>query len=374
MKLYCKFFCLLPFLGVLLLYAGCAACSKTITHPLVWNMEELDRIKLNSNSEYYKSIINKADKFCESKPVVVTDKIKTFAPDNHYYCSMSSYWWPDPQDPAHYINRDGYVNPERNQYDRNKLTILADRCQTLSKAFFITENEKYYYFYIQQLSAWFTNESTLMYPNFEYSQVVPGQRNNKGKSSGMIDAYSFNTVIESIRLVNSVKKIDFKTLSSLQMWFYNFAEWALRVYGGIMQSANNNVSLAYDVTLANMYIFARADEKAKIIADSFASKRINRQIEEDGKQPAELKRTKAFSYSVYNLTHIIDFCLLARYWDKSYYVHNGKRVDAAISFLDYYIDNKNLFPYQQITSWEECRKTFDSQRTRIEILRRERKE
>ena len=141
MKLYCKFFCLLPFLGVLLLYAGCAACSKTITHPLVWNMEELDRIKLNSNSEYYKSIINKADKFCESKPVVVTDKIKTFAPDNHYYCSMSSYWWPDPQDPAHYINRDGYVNPERNQYDRNKLTILADRCQTLSKAFFITEND-----------------------------------------------------------------------------------------------------------------------------------------------------------------------------------------------------------------------------------------
>lgn len=337
-------------------------------------MGELENCKNDRNSEYVQEVIRQADIYCLESPVVVTNKNKTFAPDNHYYCSLSCYWWPDPQNPGHYINRDGYVNPERDQYDRNKLTVLADRCQVLGKAFYLTQNDKYYHVFIRQLKAWFIDEATFMYPNFAYSQVVPGQRNNKGKSSGTIDAYPFNTVIESIRLVNSVKRIDNKTLSSLQSWFYNFAEWASQEYGKIMLNANNNVSLAYDVSLVNMYLFSGNDEKAKIIADSFASRRINNQIEEDGKQPAELKRTKAFSYSLYNLTHIIDFCLLARYWDEDYYEHNGKRVDAAISFLDYYINNKNRFPYQQITSWEDCRKTFDGQLKRVERLRKERKQ
>ena len=129
--------------------------------------------------------------------------------------------------------------------------------------------------------------------------------------------------------------------------------------------------MAYDVTLVNLYLFAGKEKRAKEIADNFAVTRINVQIKEDGSQPAELKRTKAFSYSLSNLIHILDFCNLVKYWYPHYYQDNRERIDAAFFFLSQYVKDESMFPYQQITSWKKCKKDYQLQTERLIRLRNE---
>lgn len=363
----------IQYLGLLvfsLLLSGCGMSKRSVGEPAIWDLTEMRQQKTNPANEKYVTNIKKlGEQQRVEKNVVVTTNEKTFAPDRHYYCSVGPYWWPDPENPGKYINRDGYINPDRSQYGREKLSQLTKRCQNLGRAFYMTGECQYYDSFVQQLRAWFIDKDTYMYPNFEYAQVIPGQNGNKGRSTGMIDAYDFNTIIESIRLVNSVKAIDRRTMKALQSWFSDFAEWADDSYGMFYKKIDKNTSLAFDVTLANMYLFAGNEKRAKEIVDDFAALRIERQILDDGSQPSELKRTKSFSYSIFNLTHIIDMCYLARYWYPNYYLEHRERIDKAFEFLGQYVDNPDGFPYQQISSWEKCKKEYNKQLERIKKLR-----
>lgn len=356
-------------LSFIVLFGNIKLYSKT-QGPLVWNMDQLELMKMDSvKKTTYFDILNAGDKYCKAPLIVITDKNKTFAPDKHYYCTIGPYWWPDTIHPGRYVSRDGYVNPERYQYDKVRLDRLAKKCQCLSKAFYISDSIKYYDAFIQQIRAWFLDKDTYMYPNFEYAAVIPGRNNNLGRGAGIIDAYLFNTVIESIRLVESVKNIDKETISILKSWFLTFAEWAdYGVYSEDIRKGNNNIVLAYDVTLVNMYLFAGNEARAKEIADSFAEQRIYKQITEEGLQPAELERTNAFSYSLANITHLVDFCFLVRYWDTDYYYKNHYRIDAAFQYLGRFVDNESAFPYKQIGGWETSKKLYREQVARLEML------
>lgn len=339
-----------------------------VKKPFAWDLSELKTLRRNPLDKEAIKIIKAADEYCETKPYKVTDKQKTFAPDNHYYCSIGPYWWPDPKGGSEYINRDGYINPESKLYDSSKLFSMSNRCQMLSKAFFITRDKKYYKAFVSQLKIWFIDKETYMFPSFEYAQVIPGQNSNKGRSTGIIDAYTLNSVIESIRLVNGVKRIEKKTMTLLRRWFLDFASNSESFYGDVFSKANNNISLAYDVMLINMYLFGGNDKKAKEIVDVFNEKRIIAQIKNDGSQPSELARTNAMHYSIYNLTHIVDFCYLARYWYPNYYQEHRDRIDKAFDFLGQYIDNPRTFPYQQISGWEECQTNYYKQLNRLKSL------
>lgn len=344
-------------------------CSNFINKPLIWNMDNLDSIKKDSDNKLLNKIIVKSDAYCLLSPVVVTDKKKTFAPDLHYYCSIGPYWWPDPENPdGKYINKDEQVNPESKDFDLQRIGELSERCKYLSVAFYLTQDYKYYEAYINQIKAWFIDEETYMYPNLAYAQVKPGYNNNLGRTTGTIDTYVFNDVIESIRLVSFCHTIDDKTIISIKRWFDLYITWLEdNNYINKLNTAQNNISLAFDVTLCNIYLFLGKEDKAKIIFENFYNRRLLTQINENGEQPAELIRSKAFSYSLYNLKHIIDFCYLAKYWKADYYDCYGLLVDKAFGFLLSYIDSPEKFPYQQLSSWDACRYNL-----KVELIRRKR--
>ena len=338
--------------------------------PLVWDMYSLDLMKNGGiKGGEMKKVLREANYFCGITPVAVTDKkALTFEPDKHYFCCIGPYWWPDSLNKGEYINRDGIVNPESKNYDNSRLLELVTRCKTLSEAFYITGNSLYYDTFVKQLRVWFLDKDTYMYPTFEYAQIVPGQNNNKGRSTGLISAYYFNTLIESIRLVNGMKKVDRRTMRGVQKWFLDFAEDSESRYGEKFYKMNNNISLAFDVMMANMYLFASKEKKAKEIVDIFSTLRIEKQINPDGTQPVELKRTKAFSYSIYNLSHIVDMCFLARYWYPNYYQVHQERIIMAFDYLEPFIEDPSTFPFKQITSWAKCKKEYLYQKDRLKRL------
>ena len=321
--------------------------------PLYWDIEKLAQMKNNlekdPDSQY---IIQRANTFIlQPNKAVTIDKRLNLGPNEHYYCSMGPYRWADPDNPNSFILRDGVINPDYLYYDVGKLAEMVSRCTYFSKAFYLTHDLKYYDAFISQIKEWFLNEETYMEPNFDYSQV---KENNIGSSSGMIDAYQFNALLESVRLVNMTKRIDRKTYNGLKRWINSFAVWSVAKYGDYFKKVNNNISLAFDVTMIDLFVFSGERKKAKIIAKDFTKTRIINQISEDGKQEVELKRTRAYYYSIYNLSHILDYCYMVSIWDKNYYQKYGGRVDKAFEFLLSYVDQPDTFPYQQITDWEEC--------------------
>lgn len=355
----------------LLLCAISLTATAKRQKPLVWDMERLEQMRktYRDNAEAQRIIVN-AEKYCAMAPISVTEnKRLSLGPNKHYFCSMGPYRWPDPKNPGKYIIKDGEMNPDWKYYDSGKLNEMITRCYYLSQAFYMTRNRKYYNAYLQQLRVWFLDESTYMEPNFEYSQADPTQDVFKSNSTGMIEAYVLINLTESIYLVNSTKRIDRKTMKAMKNWMRQFAEWSDERYTAYFEKVDNNISIAFDVTLADLYLFAGEKDKAKRIVDDFAEKRLSRQIKEDGSQPSELTRTRAYYYSLYNLSHVLDFCSLAQYWYPAYFEEYGKRIEKAYEFLGQYLDRPENFPYKQITSWEECRNDYTNQMKVMERLK-----
>ncbi len=327
--------------------------------PLIWNLDKIDQLRQYPSNNLYKNIVAQAEQVLMKRPVAVTDKTTSRSGNKHNYESLSIYFWPNPSDPdGPYIVRDGVYNPEYKQYDLPRLITLVSNLQHLSIAYYLTRDSRFFDEYCLQLDTWFTNKKTRMNPNFEYSQFIPGKNQGKGCSAGLIDAYTLNDVLESIRLVESVQSLGSKRMKKLKSWFQDFAEWMQESEIGQGEAkAENNHSIAYDITLYDLALFAGEDNLCQQI-ESRLTNRINQQIQASGKQPQELSRTRAFKYSVFNLQHLMDFCILQSNLGRNYIDNDGKRIKMALSYISQFMGQSGDFPYQEIGPWDDEEKNL----------------
>jgi hypothetical protein len=117
----------------------------------------------------------------------------------------------------------------------------------------------------------------------------------------------------------------------------------------------NNHGTSYDSQVATFAIFTGQDSVAQMILDSVGIKRISRQIEPDGSQPFELRRTKAMSYSIKNLRHLIENAVLAEHFGIDlwhYESEKGGSIRLAIEYLVPFYTAEKEFSYQQIGGME----------------------
>jgi hypothetical protein len=100
----------------------------------------------------------------------------------------------------------------------------------------------------------------------------------------------------------------------------------------------------------------RADVAAEIFA-GFAESRVFPAIEPDGKQPRELGRTKALTYSVKNLGLMLDIALRAKQQGVDLFsaAKNGSSIAKGLAFLAPYLGNpQSSWPYAQINEWDRA--------------------
>lgn len=185
----------------------------TVRHDLqaqwLWDVQKMHVVKSQLASDKYagayRKLISEADQELLRKAYSVTGK-EGLAPsgDKHDYVSLSRYWWPNPDTPDRlpYVYKDGRSNPELNHYDRNTLGNMCAAVNTLSLAFFYSEEEKYAQKAVEILRAWFLDKDTRMNPHLEYAQFIPGKNDSKGRPEGLIDSYSFVDMLNSIQLLN----------------------------------------------------------------------------------------------------------------------------------------------------------------------------
>ncbi len=252
----------------------------------------------------YRDLIARADKVLAAKPASVMDKRSIpVSGDRHDYVSLARYWWPNPAHPkGAYIRRDGDTNPdiESNRFDRAALSRMARDADTLSLAYYYSDERKYADAAARVIRTWFLDPATAMNPNMNFAQAVPGVSN--GRAEGVLDGASFIAVIDAAGLLAPSGALTATETTALEGWFSRYVDWMLKSPNGKAEGkASNNHGLWYDAQVARFALFARRPDVARKIVAAFPKGRIAQQIDASGALPAELGRTRSFHYSLYAL-------------------------------------------------------------------------
>ena len=340
---------------LLALSAGTFAQSILDAAHLSYAKQHLDE---PAYSQSFKALLAQADRDLQLKPLsVVTKDYVPSSGTKHDYVSLARYSWPDETKPdgLPYVMRDGVSNPELEKYDRNKLSTMANAVYRLSLAYYFSDDERYAQKATELLRVWFLDKATRMNPNLRYAQHIPGKYD--GRCYGVIDGYSFVDMLDGVQLLERSRSFTARDAKALKAWFTELMTW-LRTHPQALEESRqkNNHSTAYDVQVAAYALYTGHKRVFDEILTAFPQRRIAKQIEPDGSQPYELRRTLAFGYSQYNLTHIIDFMLMAKHQGidiERYCVAGDHSFFKAMDFLAPYMGKTvDQWPYKQISDWD----------------------
>lgn len=261
----------------------------------------------------YGKLLRDAEKALAVGPFSVMDK-PAAAPsgDKHDYYSLAPYWWPNPatRDGLPYIRRDGEVNPERERYDATARSKMENNVITLALAYFFSGDERFASHARQLLRGWFLDPATRMNPHLTYSQDVRGRPSGRG--TGIIEGRTFSHLVDAIGLLALSSHWTKDDQQGLTQWFQRYLQWLLTSAQGREEAAApNNHGSWYDVQVATIAVFVNDAAVARRVLTQSAPQRLRNQIEADGSQPRELARTRSLSYSIMNLTALMDLADLA---------------------------------------------------------------
>ena len=299
-------------------------------------------------------LISIADKSLKNGPYSVVYKDK--APpsgDKHDYMSVGPYWWPDTSkaNGLPYIRKDGQVNPERYAIkDDEYQNAMSRDVYFLGLAWFYTGNEKYAAHAVELLRTWFLDPATRMNPNLNYAQAIPGITDGRG--IGLIDTHNVTMLIDGVQLLKNSKSLSAETYKGIQDWYREFLQWMRTSPIGLDEADEmNNHGTWYDVQQVMIALFTGQRELARQMLEGQTRKRIDLQLETDGRQPKELARTLSWNYSLFNLRAFFELALLAENVDVDLWNYESpgkKSLKKAYTWLLPYATGKKDWNYQQI--------------------------
>jgi len=314
----------------------------------------LAKSKLTTTPQHAAAVDNLyqwADKALLMPVVSVTQNSILPASGNaHDYFSVGPYWWPDPnkKDGLPWINRDGQVNPmyRDNDSDTRLFQQLLNSVRTLSLAFYFGDKQEYADKALALLNTWFIAPETKMNPHLNFAQSIPGR--SYGRGIGIIDWRGLPYLLDAMTLMQTQQKPEFQ--HAMDEWLTIFLGWMIESKNGQEEAAMvNNHGSYYDVIVASLALYLDLDEVAVATVHQ-TRKRILSQIGEDGAQAHELKRTKPFHYSVFNLLAMTQMATMAdkvgmNLWH--YPTAQQARIYLAYEFIFNNLDNTKLWPGSQ---------------------------
>jgi hypothetical protein len=314
--------------------------------------------KKNASFEYVKQLTKQADKWVNKKYGSVMDK--KFVPpcgNMHEYMSRARYYWPDPTKPdgLPYIKKDGEKNPDNDLISDDKnFDDLIDAVSDLSWTYYFTDEERYAKKATELIRFWFLDTATKMLPNLNHAQVRTGI--DTGVSTGIIDTHNLPKVLDAVGLLRSSKYWKVADEAGTKQWFKEYLNWLLTSdHGKKERKAKNNHGTFYDMQVASIALFVGDNKVAdEILQNDFA--RLAWQIEIDGKQPLELERTAALSYSTFNLEAWMMLANIAEtkgvdLWH--FETKDGRSIKKAIDFLIPYVIEGKPWTYKQINPYKK---------------------
>jgi len=243
-------------------------------------------------------VLKAADGYLDAPPVTVTaSHSPRSAGGLHDFFSEGDYWWPDPNNPnGPYKQRDGMSNPGNFVEHRRAMIRLSLIVPALAAAYKITGKTQYSAAAARHLRAWFLDSATRMNPNLQYAQAIHGI--STGRGTGIIDTLH---LVEVARAAGQLALAP-PDLQGVQQWFADYIQWmTTHPYGISERDAKNNHGTCWCTQVAAFsWLTGNADQTA-YCRNRYKTVLIPNQEAPDGSFPEELRRTKPYGYSLFNL-------------------------------------------------------------------------
>jgi hypothetical protein len=296
-------------------------------------------------------LVKRADADMKLGPFSVVDK--TLLPpsgDKHDFSTLGRYYWPNPKtsDGMPWIRQDGKTNPDYYNGtvgDSERFIHLVDCVVALSRAYYLTDQEKFADRAALLLRTWFIDPATKMNPNARYGGRFPG--NWDGVCYGIHGTRELMDIADAIGLLHNSTAWKPADQTAMSDWFSQYVAWLTTSDLGKeegKQEKNNNHGIAWDCLVARLAIFSGKTDLARQILEEAPTKRIATQIEPDGKMPLELARAEPWDYTRYALEFLFKLSTLGDFegvdlWH--YQSHDGRSIRVAFDYLINSIDKKD---------------------------------
>ena len=264
----------------------------------------------------------------------------------HDFSSDADYWWPDPKNPdGPFIQRDGLSNPDNFLAHRALLLPFVRHFGALAAAYKLTHEERYATAAVKHLHAWFVDPATKMNPNLQYSQAI---RNiNTGRSIGVIDTLHLCEVALGIEALRGAKAFPKDEDAAVTGWFREYLTWLRTHPFGIEESkAKNNHGTCAWLQIA---CFARVSGDEAVLAECRRHLKevlLPSQMVADGSFPEELRRTKPYGYSIFNLDVMTALAVVLSTKEEdlmTWSLPDGRNLVKGVAWLAPYIADKNAW-------------------------------
>jgi hypothetical protein len=265
----------------------------------------------------------------------------------HDFFSEGDYWWPDPKNPSGpYLQRDGMTNPDNFVEHRRYLMRLSVQVPALVAAWKLTNDPRYSKHVARHLRAWFIDEATRMNPNLQYAQAIHGRFTGRG--IGIIDTIHLVEVARSIEVLQIGKGLSPADLKPVKQWFADYLNWMITSKNGIEErEAKNNHGTCWVMQVA---AFAKLTGNVPVMdycRNRFKTVLVPNQIAADGSFPQELRRTKPYGYSLFNLDAMTTVAqILSTPEDNlwTFALPDGRGIARAMEYMSPYIKDKQPWP------------------------------
>jgi len=282
-------------------------------------------------------ILSAAKKYLRESPLTITASSSSrSAGGRHDFYSEADYAWPDPKKPSGpYITRDGMSNPDNFVGHREALMRLSIQFAALSAAWQITRDARYARHAAEHLRAWFLNETTRMNPNLQYAQAVRGR--NTGRGIGIIDTIHLVEVARGAEVLGDSGALKSSEEDSIKKWFADYLDWMTTSKNGLEErETKNNHGTCWVMQVAEFARLAGNHDLTDYCRTRFKTVLLPNQMAADGSFPLELKRTKPYGYSLFNLDAMATVCqILSTPQDNlwTFELPDGRTVKKAMEFM-----------------------------------------
>ncbi len=318
--------------------AGCAAASATpLFGEATFDVAQFDRAR----------VLRNAAKYLGDKPATVTSaSSKRSTGGVHDFFSEGDYWWPDPKNPdGPYIQKDGMTNPDNFVEHRKFLMKLSVQVPALAAAWKLTKDKKYADHAAAHIRAWFVDEKTRMNPNLQFAQAIHGRFTGRG--TGVIDTIHLVEVARAIPLLAQAKALSAADFEATKKWFSEYNVWMTTSKNGMEEgAAKNNHGTCW---LMQVAAFAKLTGDKKLVdycVDRFKNVIVPGQIEPDGSQQQELRRTKPYGYCLFNLEALATVCQILSEGGENLWAFqtaDGRGVKKAIEYMYPFLKDKKTW-------------------------------
>ena len=293
-------------------------------------------------------VLKAANQYLSEKPITITASHSPRSTGGfHDFFSEGDYWWPDPQNPdGPYIQRDGITNPDNFVEHRRALMRLSVQVPALVAAWKLTRDARYAQHAALHLRAWFIDPSTRMNPHLQFAQAIHGRFTGRG--TGIIDTIHLVEVARAIEVMVGSGAMTVGEHEAIKAWFTAYLRWMTTNQNGIDErDAKNNHGTCWVMQVA---AFAHLTGDQKLLdycRDRFKTVLLPNQLAADGSFPQELRRTKPYGYSLFNLEAMAAVCqILSTAQDNlwTFQLSDGRNMARAMEYMTPFIREKKTWP------------------------------